>query len=128
VYALRREVSASSNIIPQELEVDEDDQIAAHVAALLDDRVIETLPIMRQGRIAKIGRMAVAASSRKEGVARKLMEFAAGLGRGRRPRGIVLGAQLTACDFYKRLGYVEEGPIFNDVGLPHVMMDKKLRT
>ena len=40
---------------------------------------------------------------------------------------IVLGAQLTACEFYRRLGYMEEGPIFDDAGLPHVMMSKKLR-
>ena len=30
---------------------------------------------------------------------------------------IVLGAQLSASGFYKRLGYVEEGPIFDDAGL-----------
>jgi len=127
VYALRREVFVVEQHIPQELEADDDDKIATHVVALLDGRVIATLRIVVQGRTAKIGRMAVAASSRKTGVGKRLMEFAeasaedCGLGK------IVLGAQLTACEFYRRLGYMEEGPIFDDAGLPHVTMSKKLR-
>ena len=39
---------------------------------------------------------------------------------------IILGAQLTARGFYERLGYVEEGAVFDDAGIPHVMMRKVL--
>ena len=127
VYALRREVFVVEQHIPQELEADEDDKIATHVAALLDGRVIATLRIVVQGRTAKIGRMAVAASARKSGVGRRLMEFAEASAVGRGLGKIVLGAQLTACEFYRRLGYRQEGPIFDDAGLPHVMMSKSLR-
>jgi len=127
VLALRREVFVVEQHIPHELEVDEDDNIATHVAALLDGRVIATLRIVVHGRTAKIGRMAVAASSRKTGVGRTLMEFAEASAADRGVEKIVLGAQLTARDFYRRLGYVGEGPIFDDAGLPHVMMSKKLR-
>jgi predicted GNAT family N-acyltransferase len=126
VYALRREVFVVEQHIPQELEIDEDDKTATHVAALQDGRVIATLRIVVQGRAAKVGRMAVAASSRNRGVGRTLMEFAEGSAADCGLEKVVLGAQLTACDFYKRLGYVEEGPIFDDAGLPHVMMSKKL--
>ena len=127
VYALRRDVFVFEQHIPQELELDEDDKVATHVAALLDGRVIASLRIVVHGPTAKIGRMAVAASSRKTGVGRTLMEFAEALVADRGLAKIVLGAQLTACDFYKRLGYVEEGPTFADAGLPHVMMSKRLR-
>jgi predicted GNAT family N-acyltransferase len=55
------------------------------------------------------------------------MEFAADHCHAIGAEEIVLGAQLTARDFYRRLGYVEEGPVFDDAGLPHVMMRKKLQ-
>src|SRR5262249_30736561 len=125
-FALRHEVFVVEQGIPQELEVDEDDETATHLVALLDDRVVGTLRIVRHGRTAKIGRMAVSASVRKHGIGRALMEFAAETASRGSSEEIVLGAQLTARDFYARLGYVKEGCVFDDAGLPHVMMRKKL--
>lgn len=55
------------------------------------------------------------------------MEFAADVASRRGADQIVLAAQLTACGFYKRLGYTEEGAVFDDAGIPHVTMRKKLR-
>jgi len=55
------------------------------------------------------------------------MEFAEATASRRGAEEIVLGAQLTACEFYKRLGYIEEGAVFDDAGIPHVMMRKKLQ-
>jgi predicted GNAT family N-acyltransferase len=127
VYALRREVFVIEQGVPGELEVDEDDKVAAHLAALSGDHVIGTLRMMRHERTAKIGRMAVAASSRKKGVGRELMKFAAAAASREGAEEIILGAQLTAREFYKRLGYIEEGAVFDDAGIPHVMMRKKLR-
>jgi len=66
VYALRHDVFVVEQGIPKELEVDEDDKVAAHLAALSDGRVIGTLRILRHGRTAKISRMAIAASSRQK--------------------------------------------------------------
>src|SRR5713101_7524613 len=93
---------------------DEDDKVAAHVVALSGSRVIGTLRVVRHGRTAKIGRMAVSASSRKKGIGRALMEFAAIKASREGVEEIVLGAQLSAREFYKRLGYVEEGAVFDD--------------
>src|SRR5262245_3783415 len=90
-YYLRHEVFVVEQSIAQELERDEDDDAATHLVALLDGRVVGTLRIVPHGRIAKIERMAVAASLRKIGIGRQLMEFAA----------------RTA----ERLGYAEEGPV-----------------
>jgi predicted GNAT family N-acyltransferase len=127
-YALRHEVFVVEQGISEKLERDEDDKEATHLVALLDGRVVGTLRIVfAHGRLAKMGRMAVAASIRKMGIGRQLMEFAAGSAAAAGADEIVLGAQVTAREFYKRLGYVEEGPVFDDADLPHVMMRKKLR-
>lgn len=128
-FALRHEVFVLEQRIPEELEVDADDKIATHLVALLDDRVVGTLRIVRHGRTAKIGRMAVSAPMRKHGIGRALMEFAAAeTGSRDGTEEIILGAQLTARDFYKRLGYVEEGGVFEDARLPHVVMRKRIRS
>lgn len=125
VYALRREVFVIEQGVPEELEVDEDDKIAAHLAACSDGRVIGTLRILRNERTAKIGRMAVSAPSRKEGIGRELMEFAAAVASRDGAEEIVLAAQFTAREFYRKLGYIEEGAVFDDAGILHVMMRKK---
>jgi predicted GNAT family N-acyltransferase len=127
VYALRHEVFVVEQGVPEELEVDEADKVAAHLAALSDGNVIGTLRMVRHGRTVTIGRMAVAASSRKRGIGRELMELAAVTAFRGGAEEIILAAQLTAREFYKRFGYVEEGAVFNDAGIPHVMMRRKLR-
>ena len=127
VYALRHEVFVIEQGVPEELEVDDNDKVAAHLAALSEGHVVGTLRIVRNERAAKIGRMAVSASARKKGIGRELMEFAAAVASRDGAEEIILGAQLAAREFYKRIGYLEEGAVFDDAGIPHVTMRKKLR-
>ncbi|MDA9430967.1 hypothetical protein XH88_04020 [Bradyrhizobium sp. CCBAU 51627] len=126
VYALRNGVFVVEQGVPEDLEVDEDDRGATHLAALSDGEVIGTLRIVHHERRAKIGRVAILASARKQGVGRELMERAAAIAFRDGADEIVLGAQLTARGFYQRLGYVEEGAPFDDAGILHVMMRKML--
>ena len=127
VYALRREVFVLEQGVPEELEVDEKDKAAAHLAALSDGRVIGTLRIVHHEHTAKIGRMAVSAQSRKKGIGRELMEFAAATASRKGAWEIILAAQVAACEFYRQLGYTEEGTTFDEAGISHVMMRKKIR-
>jgi predicted GNAT family N-acyltransferase len=126
--ALRHEVFVLEQHVPIELEVDDDDKRATHLIALSGGRVIGTLRILVHGRGAKIGRMAVYAASRKQGIGRQLLEFASLKLAREGVEEIVLAAQVSARDFYKRLGYAEEGPIFDDAGIAHVLMRKKLQS
>jgi predicted GNAT family N-acyltransferase len=126
VYALRHDVFVLEQGVPEELEVDEDDKVATHLAVLSDGQIIGTLRIVHHERTARIGRMAILASARKKGIGRKLMECAAATASRAGADEIILGAQLTAREFYQRLGYVEEGGVFDDAGIPHVMMRKML--
>jgi predicted GNAT family N-acyltransferase len=126
VYALRHEVFVVEQGVPQELEIDEGDKIATHLVALIGNRVAGTLRILTHGRTAEIGRMAVAAPMRRNGIGTDLMEFAARRVLREGGKQIVLAAQLSACSFYKRLGYLEEGRVFYDANLPHIKMRKRL--
>jgi len=125
-HALRHDVFVVEQGVPEQLEVDKDDKIATHLVALSGGRVVGTLRIVPHGRTAKIGRMAVSASRRKNGIGRDLMEFAALTAAQEGVERIVLNAQVSARDFYARLGYVEEGTLFEDAGIPHVRMGKNL--
>jgi predicted GNAT family N-acyltransferase len=125
VYAVRHQVFVVEQAVPPELERDEFDAIAVHLVALRGDDVLGTLRIVVVGsRAAKIGRMAVLAAERKAGIGTRLMEHAAEIARTMNARDIELHAQLTAKPFYARLGYREEGDVFEEAGIAHVAMRK----
>jgi predicted GNAT family N-acyltransferase len=65
--ALRHEVFVVEQLVPQELEIDEDDKIASHLVALCDGRVVGTLRIVSHDRKASIGRIAVSVGRPKDG-------------------------------------------------------------
>src|SRR5258705_8370811 len=126
VFAVRHAVFVEEQAGSPELERDEFDALAIHVVALRGDDVIGTLRIVVSGRDAKIGRMAVLAAYRKSGIGSRLMDCAADIAGQMGVTDIVLHAQLTAKAFYARLGYREEGGVFEEAGIAHVTMRKRL--
>jgi len=125
-YAVRHQVFVVEQAVPPALERDGFDDIAVHLVALRGDAVIGTLRIVVGGGTAKIGRMAVLAAHRKSGIGTCLMERAADVARTMNVRDIELHAQLTAKAFYARLGYREEGEVFEEAGIAHVTMRKRI--
>jgi predicted GNAT family N-acyltransferase len=124
VYAVRHQVFVGEQAVPPALERDEFDDVAIHLAALRGDDVVGTLRIVVSGSSAKIGRMAVLAAAREGGVGTRLMERAHEVARTMNVKAITLHAQLTAKEFYAKLGYCEEGDIFEEAGIAHVSMRK----
>jgi predicted GNAT family N-acyltransferase len=123
-FAVRHQVFVVEQAVPPELERDEFDDVAVHLVALRGDEVVGTLRIVVSGGTAKIGRMAVLASERKGGIGTRLMERAAEVAQEMSVTDITLHAQLTAKEFYGKLGYCEEGDIFEEAGIAHVSMRK----
>lgn len=126
VYAVRHQVFVGEQAVPPELERDEFDDVAVHLVALRGDDVVGTLRIVVSGGSAKIGRMAVLAAHRKAGVGARLMERAVEVARNMNVKEITLHAQLTAKEFYAKLGYCEEGDVFEEAGIAHVSMRKTI--
>jgi predicted GNAT family N-acyltransferase len=124
VYALRHEVFVVEQAVPVERERDEFDESAVHLAALRGDVVVGTLRILMSGATARFGRMAVRASARRTGVGTRLMTAAEALAAQMGAHEIALHAQLTVRDFYRRLGYREEGVVFEEAGILHIGMRK----
>jgi ElaA protein len=83
---------------------------------------LRLIPYPEERRIA-IGRVAVAASFRRQGVARRLMaEALARCAREYPDLGVTLTAQTYLTAFYESLGFRATSPPFDDYGLLHIDM------
>ncbi len=127
-YALRREVFVVEQHVPEEIELDEHDPSAEHVVAVDGQgRCVATGRLVRlDPATGKVGRMAVAAPLRGRGAGAAVLGELERIARERGLAEIVLHAQLTAKGFYDRAGYLPEGPEFDEAGIRHVAMRKRL--
>lgn len=122
--AVREAVFVQEQKVPRELEIDAHDAQSRHVLACdAEGNPIGTGRLLPDGHL---GRMAVLAKWRARGVGRalfeRLLEEAAAAGMTR----LALHAQTTALGFYRRFGFVEDGPEFVEAGLPHQAMRRTL--
>jgi len=122
-YAIRFEVFVQEQSVPIEEERDVHDQTAIHILATEDGNPIGTARIILVGETGKIGRVAVLASRRGTGLGAKLIHAClAALRLLPDVKVAKLGSQTHALGFYEKLGFVAEGPEFDDAGIAHRMM------
>ena len=132
--AIREIVFIEEQHVPEGIERDAEDANAFHVLAIQGGHAIGTgrLVILAEplpgetGKWGRIGRMAVLQANRKGGVGTRLLEALETEARRRGVTGVVLHAQLYSLDFYKRHGYQPIGAAFEEAGMPHLQMVKKL--
>jgi predicted GNAT family N-acyltransferase len=125
--ALRDEVFVGEQGVPVELEHDALDASAFHVVALEDGRCVGTGRMLRQaGGVARVGRMAVARSERGRGVGGLLLAALEAQARAEGLQAVELHAQVHAQRFYAGHGYAPEGAVFEEAGIAHQAMRKRL--
>jgi predicted GNAT family N-acyltransferase len=126
-FAIRDEVFVGEQAVPIEEERDDDDATATHVLAFVGEQPIGTGRLVaKDGRLGKIGRMAVRKEARGIGVGRAIMAALIARAREMGLLEIILDAQVHAIPFYADLGFVEEGDEFMDAGLVHRRMRRRL--
>jgi predicted GNAT family N-acyltransferase len=117
---VRRRVFIEEQGVPEAEEWDAADPAAWHLLA--ETPKLEPVGTGRLESTGKIGRVAVLRDWRQLGlgrnIVRRLVNQATELGFG----SVYLHAQTAAEDFYRGLGFRAEGPIFDEVGIPHVRM------
>ena len=117
---LRDAVFVDEQKVPRDIEWDEHDAVSRHVIARdSDGGAIGTGRLLADGHI---GRMAVLADWRGKGVGRALLERLLEEARLQGHAHLALHAQTQASGFYRRFGFVEEGPEFMEAGIPHRTM------
>ena len=126
--AVRTQVFVQEQGISQEDEWDAADSTAVHTVIrnrlgqpVGTGRLLQDAP-----GIARIGRMAVLHPLRSAGVGKAIMTALEHAAHVRGDTEVVLNAQRSAEDFYRRLGYVARGEPYDEVGIPHITMARKL--
>jgi predicted GNAT family N-acyltransferase len=111
--------------IPKDLEFDDRDVVCLHLLALERDAAIGTarLDLALGG---KIGRVAVLAEHRRRGVATALMQRLHEIANERGLRSVWCNAQRSAVPLYEHLGYAVTSAPFDEAGIEHVRMERRL--
>jgi predicted GNAT family N-acyltransferase len=132
--AIREVVFIEEQHVPEGIERDAEDARAYHVLALQGGHAIGTgrlvvlpaPPPEESGKWAQVGRMAVLQAHRKGNVGTKLLGALEDEARRLGVNGIILHAQTYALGFYKRHDYVARGETFDEAGIDHIEMRKRL--
>lgn len=118
---IRTEVFVKEQNVPEELEWDDDDQTCVHVLAMYNKQAIGTARLLTSGQI---GRMAVLADHRHNGVGTALLQRLLVIAGENKLTAVFMNAQVDAIDFYRKSGFIEQGEVFNEASIPHKRMVK----
>ncbi len=122
--SIRERVFVLEQHVPVELEWDGLDPACIHVLAYVNDTVpVGTARLLADGHI---GRMAVLRPWRRHGIGSRMLRTLIEVARQQGISGCALNAQTHALGFYERHGFVPEGDVFDDAGMPHRHMYLKL--
>ena len=125
---IRTQVFIEEQSIPAAMEWDAADAQAVHALAsnrfglpLATGRLLQHAP-----GVARIGRMAVSQSVRGSGVGRAVLDALSAVAQQRGDHEIVLHAQTSAQAFYARSGFSPRGAVFEEAGIAHIEMARRL--
>ena len=121
-YAIRDRVFVKEQGVPQQMERDLNDKQAIHFLAFTRRKAIGTARVVIRRKSAKIGRMAVLKSHRRNGVGSKLLNRAVETAQKRGAQKIYLHAQVSAIGFYQAMHFSCVGPVFQEAGIAHQKM------
>ncbi|WP_439140240.1 GNAT family N-acetyltransferase [Roseicyclus sp.] len=126
-FAVRRAVFIAEQNIPEVEEWDALDESCTHFLAEDDSGPLGCARLIAMGNTAKIGRVAVMAQARGAGLGRAIMLHVMAAARAAGFAQAMLEAQLYVIPFYEALGFVAEGPEYDDgSGILHRVMRRAL--
>lgn len=123
IRSIREDVFIREQGVPREIEVDGLDPEAIHSIALERNIEVGTGRMLRDGHI---GRIAVRRHYRRKGVGRLIMHSLLNEARARQIPEVWLSSQYHAKDFYQKLGFIEMSDIYQEAGIAHIRMKKRL--
>ncbi|MDT9724292.1 GNAT family N-acetyltransferase [Xylanibacillus composti] len=129
--SVRRKVFVEEQGVPEQLETDELDNLssgARHVLAVHGDQPVGTGRWKRYAAdAAKLQRIAVLPDWRGHGFGLAILHALEASALAEGCDRAILDAQVHARRFYEQAGYAAESEdIFDDAGIPHIRMEKRL--
>ena len=126
-FAVRRAVFIEEQDVPEELELDGNDEAATQFVTYDDGRPVGTARLREDDETTvKAERVAVLSDERSRGIGRRLMEAVEAHTVDAGYEAVVLHAQVPVVGFYEKLGYATTSDVFEDAGIPHREMRKGL--
>lgn len=127
VFALREKVLRQPLGLSLHNEDTSGDKNDAIYVAVNDDKVVGCLMARKvSDSLLKLRQMAVDPNFQAHGIGRLLVHYAESDARKYNYQKIELHARQKVQGFYERLGYMTFGPVFVEVNIPHVKMEKFL--
>lgn len=124
-FAVRIAVFVEEQGIARSDELDDFDASATHCVSYVGGAPVGAGRMLLFEGYAKIGRMAVLRTHRGVGVGALVLGALEREAVAHGIRHIKLSAQLHARGFYERCGYTAQGGVYDDVGIPHIDMEKR---
>jgi predicted GNAT family N-acyltransferase len=121
---VRRAVFIVEQGIAEADEWDAADMQCVHALVLTAKR--DAVGTGRLEPTGKIGRLAVLAEFRGRGLGGELLEWLVAEARRQGMENVFLHAQVHALEFYLRHEFKPQGPEFDEVGIPHQRMSRRL--
>ena len=120
---VRFKVFVDEQNVPEELEIDGFDDDATHALILLDNKAIGTGRILSDGHI---GRVAVLQKYRGQGVGKLIMKILIEWAQKNQLKTLWLSSQWHARGFYIDLNFTCTGDKFEEAGIDHIKMTRRL--
>ena len=110
---------------PEELEKEKDNLL---IAAYEDDHMLGCCMLVEEDgpHTVRLRQMAVVNDLQGKGLGKALIQFAENLARDRGYKKITMHARKNAVGFYEKMGYVLKGEEFEELTIPHYIMEKAL--
>ncbi|MBO6662068.1 MAG: GNAT family N-acetyltransferase [Roseivirga sp.] len=129
-FEIRREVFIVGQDCPEEEEFDDFDEEATHFIAYVKGEPAGTCRFRTTSKGVKLERFAVLEKFRGEGIGKRLVQTVLGyLDKEGLAEGtlIYLHSQVAAMGLYTRFGFEKVGEMFDEVGIDHYEMQKKVQ-
>jgi predicted GNAT family N-acyltransferase len=119
-YLIREKVFIQEQGVPEDMELDGFDPTAKHALAYEGSLCVGTARLVHLAHHhAQIGRMAVLSAFRNRGIGKAMLKHLIALAQAEGVLNLVLHAQVAVIPFYAKLGFIADGPIYEEAGIPH---------
>ena len=121
-FDIRKKVFVEEQNVPEELELDEFEEIAEHFIAYLNKNPIGCARIRIFNNFVKLERIAILKEYRNKGYGSQLTKYLIDKITKDTQKDVIIHSQEYAKNFYKKFGFKIIGNPFYEAGLKHVKM------
>ncbi|HYC28887.1 MAG TPA: GNAT family N-acetyltransferase [Chitinophagaceae bacterium] len=109
---------------PDELEKEKNNVL---IGVFEDDQLLGCCMLVKEdNKKMRLRQVAVPNNQQGKGIGRALMSFAENISRDLGYNRIMMHARKTAIPFFEKLGYKVTSEVFDEITIPHLIMEKEL--